>query len=105
MHSYRASCLYVLAAQLAGHSYDQEIAQSRCTCEILLPYSIARSDNRRAVFSLLIISKAGGLVYNREFHAGLTKLSSNDLLVLAGTFHGYGIFQLLAAFTTPMIRR
>ncbi|KAF2436483.1 Sybindin-like protein [Tothia fuscella] len=40
------------------------------------------------VFALLIINKAGGLVYNREFHTGLAKLSSNDLLILAGTFHG-----------------
>ncbi|KAF2146541.1 uncharacterized protein K452DRAFT_262401 [Aplosporella prunicola CBS 121167] len=37
---------------------------------------------------LMIINKAGGLVYNREFHPGLNKLPSNDLLVLAGTFHG-----------------
>jgi hypothetical protein len=40
------------------------------------------------VFALLIVNKAGGLVYNREFHTGLSKLSSNDLLILAGTFHG-----------------
>ncbi|KAF2836244.1 Sybindin-like family protein [Patellaria atrata CBS 101060] len=40
------------------------------------------------VFALLIINKAGGLIYNREFHSGLNKLSSNDLLILAGTFHG-----------------
>jgi len=40
------------------------------------------------VFALLIINKAGGLIYNREFHTGLAKLSSNDLLILAGTFHG-----------------
>jgi hypothetical protein len=40
------------------------------------------------VFALLIINKAGGLIYNREFHAGLAKLGSNDLLILAGTFHG-----------------
>lgn len=43
---------------------------------------------RRVVFALLIINKAGGLIYNREFHAGLAKLSSNDYLILAGTFHG-----------------
>lgn len=43
---------------------------------------------RRVVFALLIINKAGGLIYNREFHTGLAKLSSNDLLILAGTFHG-----------------
>jgi trafficking protein particle complex subunit 4 len=42
----------------------------------------------RVVFILLIINKAGGLVYNREFHAGMAQLNSNDLLVLAGTFHG-----------------
>ena len=40
------------------------------------------------MFALLIINKAGGLIYNREFHTGLAKLSSNDLLILAGTFHG-----------------
>lgn len=42
----------------------------------------------RAVFSLIIINKAGGLIYQREFQAGLQKLSTNDYLVLAGTFHG-----------------
>ncbi|KAF2729678.1 Sybindin-like protein [Polyplosphaeria fusca] len=40
------------------------------------------------VFALFVISKAGGLIYNREFHSGLIKLSSNDLLMLAGSFHG-----------------
>lgn len=44
----------------------------------------------RTVFSLVIINKAGGLIYNRTFHeGGLNKLSTNDYLVLAGTFHGY----------------
>ena len=42
----------------------------------------------RVVFSLIIINKAGGLVYNREFSNALNKISVNDLLVLAGTFHG-----------------
>ncbi|KAH6685241.1 Sybindin-like protein [Plectosphaerella plurivora] len=41
------------------------------------------------VFSLIIINKAGGLVFNRTFNeAGLNQLSTNDYLVLAGTFHG-----------------
>ncbi|KAK4211727.1 Sybindin-like protein [Rhypophila decipiens] len=41
------------------------------------------------VFALIIINKAGGLVYNRTFYeGGLQKISTNDLLVLAGTFHG-----------------
>ncbi|KAF2109494.1 cis-golgi transport protein particle complex subunit [Lophiotrema nucula] len=40
------------------------------------------------VFALFVISKAGGLIYNREFHTGMSKLSSNDYLMLAGSFHG-----------------
>ncbi|KAI9662119.1 MAG: hypothetical protein M1831_002815 [Alyxoria varia] len=40
------------------------------------------------VYALLIINKAGGLVYNRTFHSGLNVMNTNDLLVLAGTFHG-----------------
>ncbi|POS87073.1 Sybindin-like protein, partial [Erysiphe pulchra] len=40
------------------------------------------------VFALLIINKAGGLIYHRDFAEGLNKLSTNDYLVLAGTFHG-----------------
>lgn len=44
----------------------------------------------RTVFALMIINKAGGLVYNRTFQeGGLNQLSSNDYLVIAGTFHGY----------------
>jgi len=40
------------------------------------------------VFSLVIINKAGGLVYQKEFNSGLQSISTNDYLVLAGTFHG-----------------
>lgn len=42
----------------------------------------------RVVFALFIISKSGGLIYNREFHTGMSKLTSNDYLMLAGSFHG-----------------
>ncbi|GAB7356205.1 hypothetical protein MBLNU459_g6786t1 [Dothideomycetes sp. NU459] len=42
----------------------------------------------KVVFALLIINKAGGLVFNRTFAPGLQKLGSNDYLILAGTFHG-----------------
>jgi hypothetical protein len=38
---------------------------------------------------LIIINKAGGLIYQRDFAEGLNKLSVNDYLVLAGTFHGF----------------
>lgn len=40
------------------------------------------------VYALIIINKAGGLIYQRDFAEGLNKLSVNDYLVLAGTFHG-----------------
>ncbi|KAK8019662.1 trafficking protein particle complex subunit 4 [Apiospora arundinis] len=48
----------------------------------------------RAVIALLIINKAGGLIYNRTFGEGLNQLNSNDYLVLAGTFHGLVFFSL-----------
>lgn len=38
--------------------------------------------------AILIINKAGGLIYNRDFGTGINKLTSNEYLVLAGTFHG-----------------
>lgn len=40
------------------------------------------------IFSLYVINKAGGLIYQNNFNDGLKKLSSNDYLILAGTFHG-----------------
>ena len=40
------------------------------------------------ILSLLILNKAGGLIYQRDFNEGLLSLTSNDYLVLAGTFHG-----------------
>lgn len=53
------------------------------------PCRLTLNSPLRTVFSLTIINKAGGLVYQREFTAGLRKLSTNDYLVLAGTFHGF----------------
>jgi trafficking protein particle complex subunit 4 len=41
------------------------------------------------VFALIIINKAGGLIYNKTFfEGGINQLNTNDYLVLAGTFHG-----------------
>jgi len=40
------------------------------------------------IYAIYIINKAGGLAYQKNFNDGLQKLSSNDYLVLAGTFHG-----------------
>jgi trafficking protein particle complex subunit 4 len=53
-----------------------------------LPIYNLQLTSPRVVFSLLIINKAGGLIFSREFHTGLAQLNSNDLLILAGTFHG-----------------
>ncbi|RAL59116.1 hypothetical protein DID88_006762 [Monilinia fructigena] len=47
-----------------------------------------RSNIKMVVFALTIINKAGGLIYQKDFADGLNKLSINDYLVLAGTFHG-----------------
>lgn len=58
--------------------------------------------SRRVVFALLIINKAGGLIYNRTFSPGLQKLSSNDYLILAGTFHGiHAISRSLSPIASP----
>ncbi|RWA12725.1 hypothetical protein EKO27_g2366 [Xylaria grammica] len=40
------------------------------------------------ILALIVINKAGGLIYNRTFGDGLNQLGTNDYLVLAGTFHG-----------------
>ncbi|KAK2068743.1 hypothetical protein P8C59_003368 [Phyllachora maydis] len=51
-----------------------------------LPYSPPAS---MTVFALIVINKAGGLIYHKNFHdGGLNQISTNDYLVLAGTFHG-----------------
>ncbi|KAI9205955.1 Sybindin-like protein [Polychytrium aggregatum] len=40
------------------------------------------------IHSLYIISKAGGLIYQKDFSDGLATITPNEYLVLAGTFHG-----------------
>ncbi|KAJ3043136.1 hypothetical protein HDV00_005752 [Rhizophlyctis rosea] len=37
---------------------------------------------------VLIINKAGGLIFHKDYTEGLGKLTTNEYLVLAGTFHG-----------------
>lgn len=44
--------------------------------------------NTMKVYSILILNKAGGLIYQNELQPGLSKLTANDYLVLAGTLHG-----------------
>ncbi|PVU90701.1 hypothetical protein BB561_004762 [Smittium simulii] len=40
------------------------------------------------IYSIYMINKAGGLVYNKSFNEGLASLNSNEALILAGTLHG-----------------
>jgi hypothetical protein len=40
------------------------------------------------IHNCMIINKAGGLIYNQDFGNGINKLTSNENLVFAGTFHG-----------------
>ncbi|KAG0222985.1 Sybindin-like protein [Mortierella sp. GBAus27b] len=40
------------------------------------------------IFSIYIINKAGGLVFNKDYSEGLAKLTPNEYLILAGTLHG-----------------
>ena len=40
------------------------------------------------VHAVLIINKAGGLIFQLDLHNGHPKLTTNEYLVLAGTFHG-----------------
>ncbi|RKO98621.1 hypothetical protein CXG81DRAFT_30416 [Caulochytrium protostelioides] len=50
------------------------------------------------LYSLYIINKAGGLVYQKDFTNDLKRLGSNEYLVLAGTFHG---IHAITARLTP----
>lgn len=40
------------------------------------------------IFSIYILNKAGGLIYQNDLNPGLLRLTANDYLVLAGTLHG-----------------
>ncbi|KAJ1937156.1 hypothetical protein FBU59_004839 [Linderina macrospora] len=54
-----------------------------------------------AIHSVFIINKAGGLIYNRDYSTNIAKLSSNEALILAGTFHG---IHALASRISPVSR-
>ncbi|KAL9056579.1 MAG: hypothetical protein Q9162_002862 [Coniocarpon cinnabarinum] len=55
------------------------------------------------VYALLIISKAGGLIYSRNFASSqLNSMNTNSLLNLAGTFHGiHAISRTLNPLPNP----
>ncbi|KAK2748437.1 hypothetical protein FQN55_004375 [Onygenales sp. PD_40] len=71
-----------------------------CRVENNLLFQLLDFISDGVVYSLIIINKAGGLIYNREFQSGLVKLSTNDYLVLAGTFHG---IHAITRSLTPLL--
>lgn len=54
------------------------------------------------IYSIYILNKAGGLIYQNDVAPGVNKLSANDYLVLAGTLHGvHAIASKLKEDTDP----
>ena len=59
----------------------------------LTPCVIFTKPAKMGIHAIMIINKAGGLIYNKDFGTGITKLTTNEYLVLAGTFHGYRLLN------------
>jgi hypothetical protein len=51
------------------------------------PVPLSSSSYSTHLFSLYIINKAGGLIYQKDFCSTIPKLNANDYLRLASTFH------------------
>ena len=59
------------------------------TVNFYITVSLAQTLSKKLmIYSVYIINKAGGLIYQKDYAEGLNKLTSNEYLVLAGTFHG-----------------
>ncbi|CDR45570.1 CYFA0S19e00518g1_1 [Cyberlindnera fabianii] len=54
------------------------------------------------IFSLYIINKSGGLIYQHDLSPGLAKITSNDALILAGTIHG--VFAIASKITPTALK-
>lgn len=54
------------------------------------------------IYSLYIINKAGGLIYQNDVNPGLSRLSANEYLVMAGTLHG--VFAIAARLTPTALK-
>ncbi|CAM9016708.1 hypothetical protein WICANDRAFT_27018 [Wickerhamomyces anomalus NRRL Y-366-8] len=54
------------------------------------------------IYSLYIINKAGGLVYQNDVNPGLSRLSANEYLVMAGTLHG--VFAIASKLTPTALK-
>lgn len=65
------------------------VSSSSQTCKVQLFQIVLNHIFDRMIYSLYIINKAGGLIYHLDFpNDHIPKLTSNEYLVLAGTFHG-----------------
>lgn len=76
------------SSHLYARSSSLSLNHSKHHVQLTFPHTGTQLTWIRVVYTLIIINKAGGLVYNRDFNSALNKVSVNDLLVLAGTFHG-----------------
>ncbi|CCH41056.1 Transport protein particle [Wickerhamomyces ciferrii] len=54
------------------------------------------------IYSLYIINKAGGLIYQNDVNPGLSRLTANEYLVLAGTLHG--VFAIASKLTPTALK-
>lgn len=54
------------------------------------------------IYSLYIINKAGGLIYQNDINPGLSRLSANEYLVMAGTLHG--VFAIASRLTPTALK-
>jgi hypothetical protein len=58
------------------------------------------SESRTAIYSLYIINKAGGLIFQKDFFP-IPKLAGNDYLRLASTFHSLHAITARGIHITP----
>jgi hypothetical protein len=54
------------------------------------------------IYSLFIINKSGGLIYQHDLNDGLNRLSANEHLILAGTVHG--VFAIASKLTPTALK-
>lgn len=54
------------------------------------------------IYSLFILNRSGGLIYQHDLSPGLNKLTSNEHLILAGTLHG--VFAIASKITPTAVK-
>eukprot|EP00871_Galdieria_phlegrea_P002275 jgi/Galph1/3048/GphlegSOOS_G1720.1 len=57
------------------------------------------------LYTLFVVNKAGGLIYQQNFSEAAAKLSSNDYLRLASTFHRQVSIQAISRQLSPVHSR